>query len=852
MTTQKLITFLKDHRVHNSDDDTHTHSAWGDFSGKFNIEPNDHKQFVKLYKNVVKLPEYKLTLCEKQGEYSKLIVDIDLKSGNVTDTESRLYNDELVEYIGKKYIKSIKHYLNITDNKKLMCLYFEKPNPTIDKNIKKDGFHFMFPRIITDKKTRQMIRQRVLDTIKESYFTAYDETLHTTSPKDIIDDVCSKNWLLYGSAKPNGAAYKITAAYDHKMEQVDFDGNLVDLTSLYNIDQDEALDIKYNGPPTINTPPPSPSPTPLGTNNNKPSSITPDGLRFIFNNIDESRWDNHKDWITLHMICINEQLDYDVFDEASKKSDKYDAKNNAKELRNIKIKKTGYTEKTLFKMLKEDNPDAYKEYLFKFGGLQRVEINENKSYDFIKSNFEKSHFKIMRPIMFGELLNDGTLYLRSEEELVKAYKNLLFDEIDPKINMLVKSSFINAWKQDEFMRTYDYIDFLPMQEAPSNVYNTFTGYAASKLPIIEGVKFEDSLMYKHIMNLSNNEIKSFEYVIKILARKIQKPYKLTNTGLIFRSKQGAGKDICFNWIGNNIIGSSYYFNTEKTDYIFGRFNSNLENKILVVMNETKAKDTHQIIENIKVGITADYNIIEHKGKTAYKNTNNTQYIYLTNNNNPMPIDSNDRRFCGFDCNNQICRDFEYFKALLDEIKTKKYDRAFYDYLMGIDCDDYDFDKNRPITEFYKDMQEANVPVLARFMQDVASNQYENQYSGSKFYTTFLEFIEKYKYKIEMNNTVFGIQAKNYPGIKKSLSNGTTKYTINHDELKAYLTKEYKMEFSNNDSIDNGVLNHTLDGDDDSQRLLTCTCCNNKQYFTHTELNTSRLICKKCKQVRCFK
>ena len=63
----------------------------------------------------------------------------------------------------------------------------------------------------------------------------------------------------------------------------------------------------------------------------------------------------------------------------------------------------------------------------------------------------------------------------------------------------------------------------------------------------------------------------------------------------------------------------------------------------------------------------------------------------------------------------------------------------------IDCDDYDFDKNRPITEFYKDMQEANVPVLAWFMQDVASNQYENQYSGSKFYTTFLDFIEKYKY-----------------------------------------------------------------------------------------------------------
>ncbi len=55
----------------------------------------------------------------------------------------------------------------------------------------------------------------------------------------------------------------------------------------------------------------------------------------------------------------------------------------------------------------------------------------------------------------------------------------------------------------------------------------------------------------------------------------------------------------------------------------------------------------------------------------------------------------------------------------------------------------------------------------------------------------------------MNNTIFGIPAKNYPGIKKSLSNGT-KYTINHDELKEYLTNEYKMEFCKTDLL---IMNH---------------------------------------------
>ena len=66
---------------------------------------------------------------------------------------------------------------------------------------------------------------------------------------------------------------------------------------------------------------------------------------------------------------------------------------------------------------------------------------------------------------------------------------------------------------------------------------------------------ENSLIIKHIKNLCNNSDDVFSYVIKFFARKVQQPYNLTNTALIFKSNEGAGKDIFFNWFGNKILGS---------------------------------------------------------------------------------------------------------------------------------------------------------------------------------------------------------------------------------------------------------------------------------------------------------
>jgi len=246
-----------------------------------------------------------------------------------------------------------------------------------------------------------------------------------------------------------------------------------------------------------------------------------------------------------------------------------------------------------------------------------------------------NNFKVMNPVMFvfyDTIANKH--HFNTERELKTAHKNsyyykkeIIKEDGQPKKIMYEKKDFIDTWLKDENMRTYDYINFLPMQEAPENVYNTFKGYAAEKKKLYE-VNINESCIIKHIKNICGNNNDVFNLFLHVLALLIKKPYLKSRIAIIFKSIEGTGKDLLFNWIGNNIIGSEYYLNTEKTNLIFGRFTSSIENKILIIINETSGKDTGQIMENIKNAITEEKNIIEHKGMKPYEVNNYIQYFFF--------------------------------------------------------------------------------------------------------------------------------------------------------------------------------------------------------------------------------
>ena len=125
----------------------------------------------------------------------------------------------------------------------------------------------------------------------------------------------------------------------------------------------------------------------------------------------------------------------------------------------------------------------------------------------------------------------------------------------------------------------------------------------------------------------------------------------------------------------------------------------------------------------------------------YENKNYISFALFTNNDNPIIISPNERRFFATECNNSMCNNSEYFNALYEEINSGEYDRAFYDYFMSLNFENYNFIQERPRTLFYERMQELNIPTMAQFLENLIDSNTQKahfSYSSSNLFSLFNE------------------------------------------------------------------------------------------------------------------
>ena len=105
--------------------------------------------------------------------------------------------------------------------------------------------------------------------------------------------------------------------------------------------------------------------------------------------------------------------------------------------------------------------------------------------------------------------------------------------------------------------------------------------------------------------------------------------------------------------------------------------------------------------------------------------------------------------------------------------------------------------SRPKTAFYKDIQSASIPPLARFLDETCMNHVdasievqlalENVRSSDLFkeFTTWLK--ENGFLKVDYNTTKFGREIVRFPGIEKKKTMAHNAYRIDFDQLRTHLT-----------------------------------------------------------------
>ena len=359
------------------------------------------------------------------------------------------------------------------------------------------------------------------------------------------------------------------------------------------------------------------------------------------------------------------------------------------------------------------------------------------SYYKDKEEFEKTHLKIQHPLMYLTILDDGTIDYQTEEKIKGSYKTEKTTILEE--GKVKKVPFINIWLTDEHIRKYQRMVFEPPPSRNlGNNYNTWRSFD------IENVKTPDDFnvdtnvyvaKYKEfIYNLFDGNQEFINYYDAWCANIIQHPGSRACVCMVLYSLfEGVGKNMSTRTL-ELCLGEKYtFYVSDVSNQLFGKHSSAELNKLLVVLNEVKGKDTYTNTDLFKTRITDPKREVELKGKDTFQMTNYASYILNTNNPKVVNAGEKDRRFCILPCFNKQMDNKLYFDEYEKTInKNPEAIRCIYEYLKTFDIEKYvpnrlfAQDGVRPKCDMYKDLQECNREKEWDYLEEIVYNNSSNQ------------------------------------------------------------------------------------------------------------------------------
>ncbi len=293
----------------------------------------------------------------------------------------------------------------------------------------------------------------------------------------------------------------------------------------------------------------------------------------------------------------------------------------------------------------------------------------------------------------------------------------------------VAKPFWDEWIKDPTQRCYRKYDFIPYNldyQPPKDVFNLFMGFN----PIIyddRELNDEEKEKEKKILKIwfdltlalcGDNEEES-KFLHYFIANIFQNPQKSPPIAIIIKGKQGTGKNMMLDVIGN-MIGQDHYITSSNPKDFFGEHAEGFYRKLLVNINEAEGKDTFDFEGKIKSFITEDTITVNPKFVRPTKVQNFANLIIFTNKPCPIPIDvrSVDRRMVVYETSDRFLRfNSKSWIKMYDHFRKPEFMKALYRYYMNLDISNVDWRNDRPITKAYREMCSRFIPTEVLFFEE---------------------------------------------------------------------------------------------------------------------------------------
>lgn len=714
-----------------------THIGMTPTPGKFRIKPDEFFTRLTQANQAGVFP----AVLEKRPEVFPLVIDLDFNAPDKGQTTS-LYD---LEKGLRPFIKETQSYYRKTfpNCPEVLNFYIqlrEAPYKAIKEGnpVVKDGIHIVCPELRATSEDHLAARRKGL---AEGWLKPMlAKSLHTNAPEDVWDKavLCDNNWFPIGCSKDVAPPYRLVGFFTSTGEV-----QMTRHAPKEELMEDYARKCSFLLPsphPTLTSPikeslpaevaeeqeeaeqeeaEPEPASEPASVKTDPPASVSLTKVKNALGKIPAEWFESRKNWVSVIGLVkgISPALDYrNLVLKACRQPKRYDSDAHEKAGMDLWAK----TEPRLgadaaFRVLKSiSKKEAPAEEEEEVGSQ-----HDDPVYKAMKAKFEElvegkpRNLKLLNPPCYMTLVGNEW-FPRKPHEMDLCYGNMAWDKGYVHRKGWDKQ-FVYAWMADPTTITYERMDFYPAGEAPPNIFNTFTGLACDKSPVREAEPEEFPELLQLLRHLCEDDA-SYEYVLSLLAWRLQTLGRPVGVALCLAGGQGTGKDSFIGFIGS-LFGECYYRTSRPAHDLFGTFNAQLKDKLLIHIEEASGKDFIAKADDFKSLITSDKISLRLMNTNAYMTKFCGMFILSTNNLNPLKIEADDRRFFIVNVKDHpFKQDAAFFKRFHEMTARPGVIRWFADLLRARDLSSFNLIHSRPATKAMEVGKALSTPPIANFLE----------------------------------------------------------------------------------------------------------------------------------------
>lgn len=293
---------------------------------------------------------------------------------------------------------------------------------------------------------------------------------------------------------------------------------------------------------------------------------------------------------------------------------------------------------------------------------ERVVIELNKIHAVVHTS--QTYFLREKP---HEIFKGVDFVLESKQSFKDSYENKLIKCTDDKYR-----SKAEIWIKSPDRREYKGITFDPTGNAEINgFYNIWKGFAC------KSIKGSCVHFKRHIKEvICNGNENYYQYVWKWLAKLIQKPHEIPEVAILLMGLQGTGKGVFAKTIGT--LFGQHFLQLDSTERLLGNFNNHMKNAVYIFADESIWGGNRKDLGRLKAMISEVTTTIEPKGKDVITIRNYRHFMFASNEEWPVALDPDDRRFLVLSVSAKHKEDYSYFNLIENELKNGGYEALLYE------------------------------------------------------------------------------------------------------------------------------------------------------------------------------